>query len=206
MIPFALQPEPAAFQAKVRSPGTSFLATVPVGTKVKYRGKEYWRACKDDLREAFGHVCAYTSLHVEEVTGADTVEHYLPKDNYPNLAYEWTNFRFVCSRMNGRKGTKAGVMDPFLVPAGLFQIDFPSMLMTVNLAGAQAPSAVETIKILRLNDEKCTRSRFRYAHLYATEEVTRSFLSQHAPLIDAELTRQAISRVALAEMFQKQPT
>lgn len=201
MIPFVLQPEPANFQAKVRSPGTLFLSTVPAGAKPKFRGKEHWRKCKDDLREAFGHICAYTSLHVEEVTGADTVEHYLPKDVHPQLAYEWTNFRFVCSRMNGRKGVKAGVMDPFLVTAGLFQIDFPSMLMVANLSEPQAAAAETTIRVLGLNDEKCTRSRFRYAHLYATGEVTGNFLSQHAPLIHSELARQSITKTSLAKMF-----
>jgi hypothetical protein len=34
-----------------------------------------------------------------------TVEHYLSRDNYRNLAYEWSNLRFASAWINSCKGT-----------------------------------------------------------------------------------------------------
>ncbi|MDF5714231.1 MAG: hypothetical protein PUP93_10125 [Rhizonema sp. NSF051] len=34
-----------------------------------------------------------------------TVEHYLSRENYRNLAYEWNNLRFASAWINSSKGT-----------------------------------------------------------------------------------------------------
>lgn len=201
MIPFSRSPEPADFQEKVRAPGEAFLRSIPPGSRIKFQGREYWRASKEDLRQAFGHICAYTSIYVEEVTGADTVEHFISKHSQPNLAYEWSNFRFVCSRMNGRKGIKTDVIDPLLVTHDLFNLDFPSLLLLVNPQSPLAVIAQTTVKTLGLNDEKCINSRLRYARLYADNHVDEHYLSLHAPMIHRELVRQGIDQAALAAQF-----
>jgi hypothetical protein len=43
---------------------------------------------------------------------ADEVEHYFPKDLYPEHVFEWDNYLYSCGPCNGHKRSKFAVFDP----------------------------------------------------------------------------------------------
>jgi len=126
-------------------------------------------------------------------TGADTVEHFLPKDRHPQQAYEWINYRLVCATLNSRKKTHEDILDPFHIKNGWFTIDFPSLFIkpAKGLNEDLAQRIQLTIDILRLNDEStCWQSRERYIKVYCLRQITFDHLLSEAPFIAFELIRQ----------------
>src|SRR5580698_6761196 len=99
MIPIVPIPEPARFDARVRIRGNQFLNRHPAPTAKQWRNHRYWNETASDLYEGYGGICAYSCHWIPYDTGADTVEHFRPKDTYPKEAYEWTNYRLVCSTL-----------------------------------------------------------------------------------------------------------
>src|SRR4051794_8217705 len=94
--------EPAQFDASVRTPGRKYLGSLSLSDKPDFRRRNYWKAILRELHSSYRGVCAYTCHWMTPDVGSDTVEHFLPKSAYPGLAYEWTNYRLVCSRLNSR--------------------------------------------------------------------------------------------------------
>ena len=57
-----------------------------------------------------------------------SVDHFRSWDNYPELAYEWSNLRFAAEWMNKSKQTADdAVLDPYEVKAGWFEITLPDL-------------------------------------------------------------------------------
>ena len=83
------------------------------------------------------------------------MDHYLPKVNFPEYAYEWSNYRLARPRLNSRKGDSVKVVDPFHVRSGWFVLDCPSCLIFAgdNLANGTRQQVRSTIEILDLNSE-----------------------------------------------------
>jgi hypothetical protein len=151
-----------------------------------------------ELHDAYGGICAYSCHWIPYDTGADTVEHFRPKDTYPGDAYEWSNYRLVCATLNGRKGIHEDVLDPFLIEEGWFTIDFPSMLVKprADLEPADRLRVHTSIDRLSLNDEgTCLKSRVRWMTDYCTHDITFEYLRRNAPFIAAELERQGLVAV-----------
>jgi hypothetical protein len=62
-----------------------------------------------------------------------SVDHFRSWDNYPDLAYEWTNLRFAAEWMNKSKQTADdAVLDPYEVKAGWFEITLPDLQLRVT--------------------------------------------------------------------------
>jgi len=98
-MPIKMQPEPAHFFERVQKRGEEFLKLHP-----DVKGnllKPYWRAIIPDLYNAYSGICAYTCHWTPYDTGWKTVEHFRPKELYPQEAYLWANYRFVCGTLNG---------------------------------------------------------------------------------------------------------
>src|SRR5258708_174560 len=106
MIHVDLKPEPPHFDADVRQPGTAFVAQNPNPSPKQWRSRSYWRSILEDLHREYDGICAYSCEFISPVTGVHTVEHFLPKSQRPDRAYEWDNYRLVCLRMNGRRRTQ----------------------------------------------------------------------------------------------------
>jgi uncharacterized protein (TIGR02646 family) len=192
MITVAKAGEPPQFDATVREPGKKFLDGLAAGQKVDFRGREYWRKIIPELYAAYGGICAYTCHWIAPDTGSDTVEHFRPKSTYPNLAYEWTNFRLVCGRLNGRKANFEDVADPCSGIDGWFEILFPSLQISVRngLSGHDDALARSTIKRLKLNDNRCIKGREAYIEPFCKDEITMDYLDKCAPFLARELIRQ----------------
>lgn len=91
--------------------------------------KDYWSPFKSQLADGFNNLCGYSAMY--EPVG--TVEHYLSRDNYRNLAYEWSNFRFASAWINSSKGTLDDlVLDPFDIGKDWFEILLPSLQLVLT--------------------------------------------------------------------------
>ena len=195
MIHVDAQPEPADFNELVRVPGQSFLALNPQPTKKQWDTHSYWRSILTELRHIYGSICAYSCHWIPADTGARTVEHFVPKHESPGQAYEWNNYRLVCSVLNSRKRTHTDTLDPFNVVNGWFILDFPSLLVkaSAGLDPQRTQQVRQTIKRLKLNDEEtCLENRARYIKDYCIGGIPFSHLRKEAPFIAMELERQGL--------------
>jgi hypothetical protein len=197
--------EPTDFNDRVRIEGQRFLRKHPKPTAKQWRSHSYWRKFGPKLHDAYGGICAYSCHWIPYDTGADTVEHYKPKDLYQTEAYDWANYRLVCATLNGRKGVYEDVLDPFVIQEGLFTIDFPSMLISprADLEDDDLKKlAISTIRRLGLNDEgTCLKSRVKWVSDYCDPNpIPFEYLQRHAPFIAAELLRQGIAET-IREIF-----
>lgn len=186
--------EPDNFGMLVREPGRRFLVRTPSPTSLQWKKHNYWGRIRDHLHEVYGCICAYSCHWIPHDTGFRTVEHFKPKEVYPNEAYEWENYRLVCGTLNGRKGTRQ-VLDPFQIENGWFVIKFPALLVVPSeeLDCVRTQEVQSTIDCLKLNDEgTCLKSRERYVLDYCTGQFPFSHLQREAPFIAAELQRQGL--------------
>ena len=125
MIPVTLQPEPEDFAKTVKESGLKFLLEVPNPTIEQWKGKEYWQHALPSMRKAYQGVCAYCAHWIPHSTGNHSIDHFMPKSHHPELAYTWSNFRYVAARFNSRKGTRS-ILDPFQLIHNWFILDFTS--------------------------------------------------------------------------------
>lgn len=136
MIPVKEQPEPVDFDKKVRKKGQQWLkqkvisADGPVPEKTTL--PDYWRDCLADLYDAYDHVCAYLCVHLEHAVGGVTTEHFVAKSQNAGQAYEWSNYRLACSRINSRKGVHKDVLDPFDIQPGMFHLELTTGRIFTN--------------------------------------------------------------------------
>jgi 5-methylcytosine-specific restriction endonuclease McrA len=194
MIPVQPQPEPPVFNELVRVPGKQFLAEVPTPTTKQWEGKEYWRRALPDMRKAYKSICTYCAHWIPHSTGNHSIDHFVPRFREPNLAYEWSNFRYVAARFNSRKGTRA-ILDPFNLLPNWFIIDFTSLFVKPNpdLLLSQKEAVLETIKHLKLNeDDDLVAEREAWIQNYRDGHISFSFLKKQAPFIAYELERQGL--------------
>jgi hypothetical protein len=194
MIHVNLKPEPAEFDEKVRRPGRRFLTQVPNPTRNQWNHHRYWALCLPKLHEAYGGICSYCCHWISDDTGWKNVEHFKPKSRFPNLAYEWNNYRLVCGVLNNRKGIKA-ILDPFKIEDGWFIIDFATFRVkpSPTLTPALRRQVQSTCDVLGLNnDSTCMKSRMRYIEGYCKDKWPFSHLEEEAPFIAKELRRQGL--------------
>jgi hypothetical protein len=201
MIRVTRAPEPANFNGLVRDPGLTFLRANPAPTNKQFRRHSYWTRVLPDLRSSYNSVCAYTCMYR---VGSDSVDHFMPKVDRPNLAYEWDNYRLASQRVNSHKGNSQDVIDPFVVSNGSFVIDFPSCLVKPAAGLRKAPEAavIKTIEVLRLNlDDTFVQERCDLMVEFAYGRVTIEFLENRYPFLAEEVRRQELETTA-AEIFK----
>jgi hypothetical protein len=193
VIPVRQQPEPTDFENRVRLKGLVFLQKVPCPQT--WDNREYWRDSLKDLYEAYNRICAYSAQWIPWIEGSPTVDHFIPKSVRPDLAYEWSNFRLSCQKMNSRKWTFQDVLDPFQIEHGWFILDFPSLLVRANPALEESikNQVKSTIKRLKLNDDDdCVKHRQDWLMRYCEKKFPFEFLKETAPFIAYELERQGL--------------
>lgn len=204
MIPVRKKPEPAEFDSLVRRPGRAYLRQVRRPSSKQFQEHAYWTRIQSHLRERYGGICAYAAFWIPPTTGSANVEHFIPKSRVPRLAYEWDNYRFVCGRLNGRKGDFVDVIDPFVVRKSWFYMDFPSLLLKPNpsLSAGIKAKVVGTISRLKLNDDDTLiKERNAWLRLYCIHGLTFRALKENAPFIATELERQGLTHEAISAMM-----
>lgn len=206
MIKIECAIEPTSFNNLVRDPGRRYLAKTPNPTARGWNSHSYWRRILPALHDSYLGICAYSCHWIPYDTGADTVEHFVPKTSAPLEAYEWHNYRLVCGTLNGRKGDFGDVLDPFEIAEFTFILDFPSLLIRPNpsLDRDTSAKAHQTIARLGLNDEgTCLKSRVEWLKHFCEGSISAAYLERKAPFIMMELRRQnleqSIGRVFILE-------
>ncbi|MGL4502996.1 MAG: hypothetical protein ACRCU2_28295 [Planktothrix sp.] len=190
MIKFnPLPKEPNDFDEQVRKPGEIWLAKNPD----KKRPKDYWTPFKHHLADVFSNLCGYSVMY--EPVG--TVDHYFCCDNYRNLAYEWSNYRYASGWINSSKGTLDNqVLDPFQVGDDWFEIILPSLqlVLTDQVPPEKLERAAFTLERLHLrDDERVIRQRREWYRCYLEGEITLEGLEKKAPLIARAVRKQLTS-------------
>jgi len=191
-----LQPEPSCFDSKVRQKGLNYIKQkgidinkpLPNGVTLK----SYWRDCYTELYERYNGVCAYLAIYFEKVTGAGSVEHYLPKKLRPDLAYEWENYRLATGIVNSRKRDYIDVIDPAYIHNEWFYLELTTGHIYPNpsLAEYQKDAAQKSIDRLRLDDGEMRRIRTKTWNNYCEGKISKEYLKEIAPHIYAEAVRQ----------------
>lgn len=192
------QPEPASFDDKVRQRGLVYLRalgidlTKPLPEDVKL--KDYWRSSLDDLYTSYDGICAYLAIHFERITGGGSVDHFAAKSRHAGLAYEWSNYRLACTRMNSRKNHYDDVLDPFEIQNGWFRLELVSGHIYPNpeLQPALMSNVTSSIMRLKLDDQGCREVRARHFSDYIQGLYTADFLKRRSPFVWHEANRQGL--------------
>jgi hypothetical protein len=182
MMRFKLQPEPANWDVRCRTRGRKWLGEHPGYN----RPKDYWTEFENELREAFGGMCAYCVMIVMK---AD-MDHFIPvshlkKKGKHELAYEWNNFRYGEGVLNQRKSDHL-LLDPFEVKDNWFQIILPStqLLLTDKIPKTKRRKAELTLEKLGLQDDEVVlRYRQQWFGMYRRRKLDLDGLREVAPLI-----------------------
>ncbi|NTU42664.1 MAG: hypothetical protein HGA78_06355 [Nitrospirales bacterium] len=179
--------EPETFDKEVRKPGKKWLKANPGAV----RPKPLWNSFIEPLESGFHSLCGYAAML--DPTGG-TVDHFLSYKNRPDLAYEWSNYRFASAPLNASKKTADDtVLDPYEVGEGWFEILLPSLQMCMTDAVPESYRAkVEyTLRRLNLRDgERIIRWRRRWYQMYQSGQLSLEGLCQVAPLLAEAVTRQ----------------
>lgn len=198
MLHVALQPEPADFDARVRQKGLAHLEEKRIALDKplpeKTRINAYWKHCLDDLYVKYDSTCAYLGTRFEQVHGCGSVDHFAPKSLLPAQAYEWSNYRLVCSRMNSRKREFQDVLDPFFIENGYFHLELVSgrIYANPNLDASILEQVKATITRLKLDDAICRNHRASLFNDYVVGEFTANHLKKQSPFVWYEADRQGI--------------
>ncbi|HEV7509363.1 MAG TPA: hypothetical protein VGS07_31090 [Thermoanaerobaculia bacterium] len=189
MIRIVPQLEPPDFDKRVRQPGLRALAKNPVDFS------PFWRHCVVQLWDAYQGICAYLCIYIPRGTGARSVDHLAPKSGHPSSAYEWSNYRLVCSLMNSRKREFEDVLDPFEIENGWFILDptFLQVLPSPSLDATTRGQVQATINRLKLNDEECLEARWGFYREYIDGHMTFALFAKWSPFVAAELKRQGLA-------------
>jgi hypothetical protein len=187
VIPVRRVRKPAGFDTKVGKPGKQWLQAHPKAT----RPKALWSPYLEHLASGFRDRCGYAAML--DPTGG-TVDHYLSFRNHPDLAYEWSNYRFVSWVLNAAKKTADdAVLDPYQVRAGWFEILLPSLQMCITdrVPRAFRAETEYTLKRLKLRDgERIIRWRRKWYEMYQRGRLSLHGLRDVAPLIADAVERQ----------------
>jgi hypothetical protein len=210
VIPIAAAAEPPDFDAHVRQPGLRAIAELcgkppPIKRtagrpfkKIADREIEipieelppYWFHSLDELMKRYDEICAYSCFRIHRVTGARSADHFAAKSRHWKRAYEWSNYRLCCSRLNARKGAVSTVLDPFQIKAGWFRLELVGFQVHPDrsLPKPQQVKIQRTIDRLGLND--FCHDREEDAELYWSKDVSLRVLRQESPFVAEELRRQ----------------
>ncbi len=203
MIGVALRPEYPNFDSEVRRPGAAFLSSCPNPTAREFKKNGLWAKAAKELHAAYAGVCAYTAVYLPQQNG--TVDHFLPKAKYPNLAYEWNNYRLANAKVNNTKGDQEGIIDPFIVEDDWFFLDIPTCLLKANptLDRELRIRINSTINSLALNsDDRYVQERCDILIEYAQSDVSLNHLERRYPFLAKEIKRQNIDQNRLKTLFK----
>lgn len=123
-----------------------------------------WRRFRNELQAAFGGLCGYC----EELCRGE-IDHFQPKDRFPELVYSWSNWIWACHACNHAKGNKwprGGYLNPCARsmparPENFLDFDLPNGLIQPKdgLSPARRRKVQQTIDDLRLNAKHHRRGR-----------------------------------------------
>jgi hypothetical protein len=176
------------FDVRCRQRGRKWLKENPEYS----RPEDYWSEFEGELREGFGGLCGYCAMMILK----GQMDHFIPvaefkKKKQDELAYEWSNFRYVEAVFNQRKSDHM-VLDPFKVKNAWFEILLPSLqlVLTDKVPKSKRKLAEFTLIKLGLRDgEVVVRLRSAWFEHYRRREWTLEAMRKNAPLIAMAIER-----------------
>lgn len=195
MIPVEPAEEPPEFEQCTRVPGRAWLQAKDY--LHRKRPENYWSWCEEPLREVFHERCGWLAMYIAD----GHVEHFVSwnecKQDRPELAYEWSNYRYILPRLNSRKGTRTDLLDPFEVRPGWFRVELPSLLLVCTSAipeglRARAQRTIDELGLVGLGDGRVRRLRSGWLQGYRSTRLSLAGLQEVAPLV-GEAVAQLLS-------------
>lgn len=189
LIRVKLQPEPDDFDSQVKKPGQDFLSKVPRPKGRQWKNKDFWCEAIPDMMEVYNSICAYSSLWIKP--DQPTIDHYVSKDEDPQNAYEWKNFRLARWRINTSKRNHKDVLDPFTIGENWFDLDFTTFGIRPNpaLNNIDKEAVRNTIKRLKLDNLDYREAREVWFNAFRDNIAE---LEKYAPFVAYEMKRQGI--------------
>ncbi|PMD95549.1 hypothetical protein BWI97_14430 [Siphonobacter sp. BAB-5405] len=192
MLKIDLHSEPLDFDKDIRTRGLEFLKTTPNPNQNQWKSHAYWTSSLETMSNLYNGVCNYCAVKLGRHATKGSIDHFIPKSQNPNLAYEWNNFRFCSTRFNTKKGV-GKILDPSTINNDWFCIDFSNLFVCVNptiLDPILFKKIDDTITKLALNDDDLVDERFEYYIEYKNSERTLDNLKKWAPFLASEMIKQ----------------
>lgn len=186
MIPVKRVEEPPEFEQRTRMPGHAWLQAKDY--LHRSRPHDFWSWCAEPLREAFHERCGWLAMYIAD----GHVEHFVSwnecKHDEPQLAYEWSNYRYILPRLNSRKQHRPGLLDPFEVGSGWFRVELPSLLLVCTEVippplRARAQQTIDDLGLVGRGDSRVRRLRRGWLQQYRHNRLSLTGLSDVAPLV-----------------------
>jgi len=193
-------PAPPNFTATVRNPGRNFLATTPSPVGSQWKGHSYWSNAHQYLYDRYSGICSYCASYVVRATNPasdkhSSVDHFMPKSEFPELAYEWENFRLARRDINENKNNDMDIVDPVSICSDWVMLNFATARIR---SAATAPALFKTrfthtIDILGLNEPPFIEERTQVIGDYAHDRLDLPTIDQLFPFVAREIVRQNIA-------------
>ncbi len=178
----------------------------------------YWTVFAADLRERFHGKCGYCERRCNSEDGllgsrSPTVDHFRPLNQFPKLAYEWTNWIFSCRRCNadhkGELWPTSGYVDPCAEeiserPERYFDYDHDTgeIIPRAGLPQVAQDKARLTAEDLGLNERDLRFSRIQWIERLR-DELSQSDVSEWLTIVDG-YTDDAGEYCGISRMFLAQ--
>lgn len=189
--------EPKDFDEKCRKKGSAWLSKHKDDPDFQRKLPAYWKGFLVELSKCYKNRCAYSAVFIPTEDGA--IDHFEPKSKYPQLAYEWSNFRFIgplCNSLKNDRGSDE-ILDPLLVEDDWFRIILPSLQLTINkdkIPQEYQQLAQNTIKLPHLDhDERFIVTRQAWLSMYQEGNITLHGLYRVAPLLAKAIEEQQLN-------------
>lgn len=199
MIQVPQLPAPANFDARVKVPGEAFLGTTPDPTNRDFRNKNYWGRVHQEMYDSYDGICSYSASWMPRATNQpltthSTIDHFIPRTDWPSGAYEWSNFRMARRDINENKGESLEIVDPFHIQNDWFEIDFMTCRIKATTAAHEVvrPRIARTLQVLRLNEYPIIDQRVGIIGDFAHDRVDLPTIQRLFPFIAREIIRQNV--------------
>ena len=165
MMPINRQPEPEILRQKRNAWTKAYLARIENGRPrfywPKIKGKPLNHHLNPVLLKMTADHCSYCDGFPMYVMTAKTIDHFRPKERYPELVFDWKNLFTCCNACQQAKNTQ---FDPGLLKPDEWDYDFSDYFWFNHNTGeieinpfapdSKQGRARKTLEILDLNDSE----------------------------------------------------
>jgi len=159
----------------------------------KKTGKPVWNVDwlkKDILAMSFGK-CCYSEIPLGQESNYMEVEHFFPKDNYPDNVMQWGNLLPSCKKCNATKGKHDTKAEPIVNPFEDDPKDYFYLQGCRYYAKRENQKAKTSIEKLALND----RQHFVTPRFEITERLKKDLEDRKKDLITYPDSAEPINRI-----------
>lgn len=160
---------------------------------------------REKLRSDFLYQCAYCTLAESEAMGLTyEIEHYLPREHFPELENEYFNLLYACDVCNSYKSDHFATESELAACRRFYRPDWDERRHNFRLAGvdlaALSPVGDHTIEMLFLNREALRELRKLRFKLYeAAGLVEEGLMALHGQSLDSIKREERLRFKALRE-------